>query len=61
MAGWWRLGLTIEEMAEKQLSLRPAEIHAALAHDHLNRAELEADLVAEREGLASAPAQTTTA
>ena len=58
IAGWWRLGLTIEEIAEKHPSLSPAEIHAALAYYHLHRAEIERYLAEEREVLASAPGQT---
>ena len=60
IAGWWRLGLAIEEIAEKHPSLSPAEIHAALAYYHLNRAEIEGYLAQEREALVSAPAQTAT-
>ena len=30
IARWWRLGLAIEEIAEKHPALSPAEIHAAL-------------------------------
>jgi uncharacterized protein (DUF433 family) len=58
IAGWWRLGLAIEAIAEKHPSLSPAEIHAALAYYHLNRAEIEGYLAEERTVLASAPAQT---
>ena len=48
IAGWWQLGLTVEEIAEKHPSLGPAEIHAALAYYHLRRAEIDRHLVAER-------------
>ena len=58
IAGWWRLGLTIEEIAEKHPSLSPAEIHGALAYNHLHRAEIERYLAEEREVLSSAPGQT---
>ena len=61
IAGWWRLGLAIEEIAEKHPSLNPAEIHAALAYYHLNHAAIEGYLTQEREALANAPAQTATA
>jgi uncharacterized protein (DUF433 family) len=53
IAGWWRLGLAIEEIADKHPSLSPAEIHAALAYYHLNRAEIEGYLAEERDVLAS--------
>ena len=60
IAGWWRLGLAIEEIAEKHPSLSPAEIHAALASYHLNRAEIERYLAEEREVLANAATQAAT-
>ncbi len=31
-AGWWKLGLSIEEIGERLSTLTPAEIHAALAY-----------------------------
>ena len=55
IAGWWRLGLTVEEIAEKHPSLAPAEIHAALAYYHLNRTEIEGYLAEERAALAGTP------
>ena len=58
IAGWWRLGLAIEEIAEKHPALSPAEIHAALAYYHLNRAEIERHLAEEREALTKATAHT---
>ena len=59
IAGWWRLGLSVEEIAEKHPSLAPAEIHAALAYYHLNRAEIEGYLAEERAALAATPAGAT--
>ena len=56
IAGWWQLGLAVEEIAEKHPALGPAEIHAALAYYHLNRAEIDRYLAEERELLANAPA-----
>lgn len=56
IAGWWRLGLTVEEISEKHPSLGPAEIHAALAYYHLHRAEIDGYLAEERAALAAAPA-----
>ena len=32
IAGWWRLGLSVEEISAKHPTLGPAEIHAALAY-----------------------------
>lgn len=47
IAGWWRLGLTVEEIAAKHPTLGPAEIHAALAYYHLHRAEIDGYLAEE--------------
>lgn len=58
IAGWWRLGFSVEEIVEKHPSLAPAEIHAALAYYHLHRAEIEGYLAEERAALAGAPAGT---
>ena len=49
VAGWWKLGLTVEEIGERLSTLNPAEIHAALAYYHLHRAEIDGYLQAERE------------
>ena len=48
VAGWWKLGLTIEEIGERLSTLTPAEIHAALAYYHLHREEIERHLDEER-------------
>ncbi len=48
VAGWWKLGLSIEQIGERLPSLGAAEIHAALAFYHLHRAEIEHFLEAER-------------
>ena len=58
IAGWWRLGLSVEEIAEKHPSLGPAEIHGALAYYHLNRLEIERYLEEDRAALAATPAGT---
>jgi len=49
VAGWWKLGLSIEEIGERLSSLTPAEIHGALAYYHLHREEIEGYLQAERD------------
>jgi uncharacterized protein (DUF433 family) len=54
IAGWWRLGLSVEEIAAKHPTLGPAEIHAALAYYHLHRAEIDGYL-AEESKLAGSP------
>lgn len=48
VAGWWKLGLTVEEIGERLSTLRPAEIHIALAYYHLHREETEGYLEDER-------------
>lgn len=48
VAGWWKLGLTVEEIGERLSTLAPAEIHAALAYYHLHRDEIERYLEEER-------------
>ena len=48
VAGWWKLGLSVEEIGERLSTLTPAEIHAALAYYHLNREEIESYLEEER-------------
>jgi uncharacterized protein (DUF433 family) len=49
VAGWWKLGLSIEEIGHRLSTLAPAEIHAALAYCHLHREEIEGYLQEERE------------
>ena len=53
VAGWWKLGLTIEEIGERLSALSPAEIHAALAYYHLHRDEIEGYLEDERAACSS--------
>ena len=48
VAGWWKLGLSVEEIGERLSTLSPAEIHAALAHYHLHQEEIEGFLEEER-------------
>ena len=48
VAGWWKLGLTVEEIGERLSTLKPAEINAALAYYHLHRDEIEGCLDEER-------------
>jgi uncharacterized protein (DUF433 family) len=53
VAGWWKAGLSVEEIGERLSTLSPAEIHAALAYYHLHREEIEHHLQTEREACAS--------
>lgn len=61
IAGWWQLGFSIEEIAEKHSTLAPAKIHAALAYYHLHRSEIDGYLAEERAALATATPVSTTA
>ncbi|MBM3882623.1 MAG: DUF433 domain-containing protein [Verrucomicrobia bacterium] len=51
VAGWWKQGLTVEEIGARLSALTPAEIHAALAYYHLHREEIESRLEEERAAL----------
>ena len=48
IVGYYKLGLTPEETAD-ELGLDLAGVYAALAYYHLNRAEIEADILANTE------------
>jgi len=47
IVGWYKLGLTPEEIAHRVGHLSLAQVHAALAYYHANREEIEADMAAE--------------
>ena len=47
IAGWYKMGLTPEEIALEYPHLTLAQVHAALAYYHVNRDEIEADLAQE--------------
>ena len=47
IAGWYKLGLTPEEIADRIGHLTLAQVHAALAYYHANRDEIEAAIRAE--------------
>jgi uncharacterized protein (DUF433 family) len=44
IAGWYKMGMTPEEIALEYPHLSLAQVHAALACYHVNRDEIEADL-----------------
>ncbi|PZO40703.1 MAG: hypothetical protein DCF17_11665 [Shackletoniella antarctica] len=44
---WYKRGLTAEDIATRIDHLSLAEIYAAMAYYHANKAEVEADLAAE--------------
>jgi uncharacterized protein (DUF433 family) len=48
IAGHYKLGLTAEAIAD-EMNLDLAGVYAALAYYHLNRAEIEADILANSE------------
>ncbi len=47
IVGWYKLGLSLEEIADEVGHLSLAQVYAALAYYHANRDEIEADLAAE--------------
>jgi uncharacterized protein (DUF433 family) len=44
---WYRLGMSPEEIATEYPHLALAQVYAALAYYHANRAEMEAEMAAE--------------
>lgn len=47
IVGWYKLGLTPEEIARRIGHLSLAQVHAALAYYHANRQEMEAAIEAD--------------
>ncbi len=47
IATWYKLGLAPEEIGDRIGHLTLAQVHAALAHYHANRNEIEADLTGD--------------
>ena len=47
IAGWYKMGMTPEEIALEYPHLTLAQVHAALAYYHINRDEIEADFAQE--------------
>jgi uncharacterized protein (DUF433 family) len=47
IVGWYKLGLSAEEIASRIGHLTLAQVHAALAYYHANQDEIEADIAAE--------------
>ncbi len=48
IAGWYKLGLTPEEIATEIPHLTLAQVHAALTYYHANRDQMDAEMDAER-------------
>ena len=49
IVGWYKLGLTPEEIADELGHLSLAQVYAALAYYHANRDEIEAAIATEGE------------
>ena len=47
IVGWYKLGLTAEEIVVEIPHLTLAQVHAALAYYHANREEIEQDIAEE--------------
>ncbi|HEX9923653.1 MAG TPA: DUF433 domain-containing protein [Anaerolineae bacterium] len=47
VVGWYKLGLSPEEISGRIGHLTLAQVHAALAYYHANQAQIEADIAAE--------------
>jgi uncharacterized protein (DUF433 family) len=45
--GWYKLGLTPEEISDRIGHVNLAQVHAALTYYHANREQMEASLAAE--------------
>jgi uncharacterized protein (DUF433 family) len=55
IAGWYRMGMTPEEIALEYPHLSLAQVHGALAYYHANRDEIEADLAEEEVAAMNGP------
>lgn len=49
IVGWYKMGLSPEEIAEEIGHLTLAQVYAALAYYHANRDEIEQDIAHEEE------------
>jgi uncharacterized protein (DUF433 family) len=47
IVGWYKLGLSPEEISNRIGHLTLAQVHAALAYYHANQIQIEADITAE--------------
>jgi uncharacterized protein (DUF433 family) len=52
IVGWYKIGMTPEEIALEYQHLTLAQVHAALAYYHANRDEIEADIAQEEQATA---------
>ncbi len=60
IAGWYKMGMTPEEIALEYPHLTLAKVHAALAYYHANREEIEADIAQEEAAAADWERQLAT-
>jgi uncharacterized protein (DUF433 family) len=49
VVGWYKMGMTPEDIALEYPHLTLAQVHAALAYYHANREEIEADIAQEEQ------------
>ena len=49
IVGWYKIGLSPEEIADRIGHLTLAQVHAALAYYHVNQEEIEADITSEED------------
>ena len=49
IVGWYKLGLSPEEIAEEFGHLTLAQVHAALAYYHANRKEIDSAITADED------------
>lgn len=54
----YRLGMTVEEIVQQYPSLRPADVHDALAYAYDHMEEIEADLEQDDERLVKSQRET---
>jgi uncharacterized protein (DUF433 family) len=52
IAGWYKMGMSPEEIALEYPHINLAQVHAALAYYHANREEIEADIADEEKAAA---------
>ncbi|MGA3239297.1 MAG: DUF433 domain-containing protein [Bryobacteraceae bacterium] len=52
LVGWYKMGMTPEDIALEYPHLTLAQVHAALAYYHANREEIEADIAQEEQSAA---------
>src|ERR1700678_4377455 len=52
LVGWYKMGMTPDDMALEYPHLTLAQVHAALAYYHANRGEIEADIAEEEQAAA---------